>query len=75
MDLFENTPAIPPPPGVVSNFIDPKTLQPSLIAVNATFLSLMLIAVVIRLYSRGVIVHAVGWDDCMISLDLRMKVC
>lgn len=61
---YQNIPAIPPPPGVVSNFNNPKTLAPSLIAVNATFLSLMLIAVSIRIYSRGFIVRALGWDDC-----------
>lgn len=61
---YANVPVIPPPPGVQSNFEQPHTLRASLTAVNATFLPLMLIAVAIRLYVRGHIVHSLGWDDC-----------
>ena len=63
-DFFANLPALAPPSGVLSNFDNPETLAPSLVAVNVTFLSLMLVAVTIRLYSRGFVVHALGWDDC-----------
>lgn len=64
MDFFANLPALAPPAGVLSNFDNPKTLAPSLVAINVTFITLMLIAVTIRIYSRGFIVHALGWDDC-----------
>lgn len=60
---YANIPATAPPAGVHSNFTNPKTLKTSLIAVNATFLPLMLLVVAIRLYSRDRIVHAMGWDD------------
>ena len=63
-DFFANLPALVPPPGVLSNFDNPKTLAPSLVAVNVTFIPLMVIAVALRMYSRGFIVHALGWDDC-----------
>lgn len=68
MDFYANIPVLPPPVGVLSNFVNPKNLAPSLIAVNATFLPLMIIAVAIRIYSRGLIVHALGWDDCKLSV-------
>ena len=61
---YANIPATAPPAGVQSNFIHPKTLKTSLIAVNATFLPLMLLVVAIRIYSRGRLMHAMGWDDC-----------
>lgn len=61
---YANYPAMAPPPGLVSNFDNPKTLSTSLITINAIFLPLMLIAVIIRLYSRGHLLHALGWDDC-----------
>ncbi|KAI9814561.1 MAG: hypothetical protein M1827_003116 [Pycnora praestabilis] len=66
---YANIPVIPPPPGVQSNFVDPPTLKTSLIAVNAIFLPLMLIAVTIRLYVRSHIVKTLGWDDltCIIA--------
>ena len=61
---YANLPALAPPAGVQSNFDNPKTLKTSLVAINGIFLPLMLIVVAIRLYSRGKIMHAMGWDDC-----------
>ncbi len=61
---FSNIPAAAPPPGMVSNFSDPKTLSTSLIVLNAIFLSIMLIVVGARLYSRAFLSRAIGWDDC-----------
>lgn len=75
MDFFANLPALAPPAGVLPNFNNPKTLTPSLIGVNATFLALMLVAVAIRIYSRGLIVHALGWDDCELSATKRKMIC
>ncbi|KAF7510577.1 hypothetical protein GJ744_006189 [Endocarpon pusillum] len=63
MDLSKNIPALPPPDGVQSQFDHPRTLASSLIAVNATFLPLMIIAVGTRLYTRTFIANALGWDD------------
>ena len=63
-DFFRNIPAMPPPPGVESNFDNPPSLALHLIVVNAVFLPLMVIAVGIRLYVRVFIAKAPGWDDC-----------
>lgn len=71
--VFASIPAIPPPPGIKSNFDNPRTLKSSFVAVNATFLSLMVIVVAIRTYSRGVIARAMGWDDCMLSILVNCK--
>ena len=71
---YENIPAFPPPPGVVSNFDNPKTLSSSIIGVNVTFLSLMLIVVFIRIYSRGFIARSLGWDDCTPFLVIGRRI-
>ncbi|KAI4200551.1 MAG: hypothetical protein LQ346_002350 [Caloplaca aetnensis] len=67
--VFASIPALTPPPGVTSNFDNPKTLKSSFVAVNASFLSLMVFVVAIRIYSRGVIARVLGWDDytCIIG--------
>ncbi|KAK0516461.1 hypothetical protein JMJ35_001064 [Cladonia borealis] len=67
---YANIPVMAPPKGVQSNFDNPKTLKSSMVAINATFLPLMLLAVAIRLYSRGQIMHAMGWDDytCVLAV-------
>ena len=62
--LLEGIPALSPPPGVISNFINPPTVAPSLIAINGVFLPLTIIAVTIRIYVKGRIIRALGWDDC-----------
>ena len=71
---YENIPAIPPPPGVVSNFENPETLASSIIGVNVTFLSLMLIVVFIRIYARSFIVRSLGWDDCTFFFVMWRKI-
>lgn len=61
---YSNVPALAPPPGSVSNFNDPTTLSTSLIALLVAIMVLMLTVVGMRLYSRALLSHAVGWDDC-----------
>lgn len=67
MDALYNFPAMPPPVGMKSNFIDPPTLGPRLAALNAIFLTLMLIVVSGRIYARAIVTHSVGYDDCNAS--------
>ncbi|CAG8961397.1 hypothetical protein HYFRA_00013345 [Hymenoscyphus fraxineus] len=69
-DFLKDFPALPPPPGVKSNFDHPADDRASvLIILNAIFLSLTVIAVSMRLYAKGMILHTLGWDDytCVIS--------
>jgi len=67
MDFIQNIPVLNPPPGTTSNFVNPKTVAPGLIAINAVFVPLMLISVAIRVYVKGFIVRAIGWDDCKLA--------
>ncbi|KAI1455295.1 hypothetical protein F4805DRAFT_436287 [Annulohypoxylon moriforme] len=62
MDL-DNYPAIPPPDGVIPNFVDPYSLTPPGRIVISVTLGLMVIAVVSRLYTRLWITRAFGADD------------
>ena len=57
-------PALQPPPGVKSNFVDPPSYANALIAVNAVFLAFMLIALTIRIFTKSILLHSLGWDDC-----------
>ena len=61
---YVNLPAMAPPHGAQPGFVHPQTLGTSLVAFSATFPSLMLVVVAIRIYSRGSLMHAIGWDDC-----------
>lgn len=64
-----NLPAIAPPKGVKPNFSDPHDTQKvPLVVLNAVFLALMLVMVLIRLQVRARIQKALGWDDCEIPV-------
>ena len=47
------------------NYIDPETQGPSLIIVNSVFMTLVVLAVAARFYSRVFIRKLVGVDDIM----------
>ena len=74
LEFLRDFPAMPPPTGVESNFDNPPSLALDIIVVNAVFLSLMAIAVGIRLYVRLLIANAPGWDDCeLVAKQADMK--
>ena len=63
-------PSLPPPPGVLSNFIDPETLGTSIVAVSATTSVLALILLSIRLFSTFRVTRSASYDDGMIILAM-----
>lgn len=65
---LQNEPALPPPPGVLPNFINPPSFSTSVDALEGVFVTLMLIALGIRIYVRTKITRVWGWDDCMRSI-------
>ena len=75
MASLEDLPLLPPPQGQSSNFDNPETRGPAIVAVCSVFLSLMWPIFLLRLYSKLRIVRAPGWDDgkpdfpCLTSTD------
>lgn len=64
-------PAGPPPPGVVSNFIDPVNYSSDLIICNIVLLVVSTLIVCARIVSRTVLTDwRLGWDDYTIILAL-----
>lgn len=57
-------PALLPPKGVESNFVNPYSIGPKSTSLIAIFLALMGLCVSIRFYTKIFIKHAWGWDDC-----------
>lgn len=61
---LEHIPALPPPPGVQSNFENPETREGlAKIIVSLTY-GLMLIFLAMRIYTRVRITNSLGIDDC-----------
>lgn len=69
-----NMPAAAPPPGVKSNFVNPPSLAPTITVLDGIFISLMLVAVAVRVFVRVRGTKAWGWDDCKsMSIDLQLR--
>ncbi|KAI3317040.1 hypothetical protein HD806DRAFT_541650 [Xylariaceae sp. AK1471] len=65
-------PAAAPPPGVAPDLTDPSTLPNPSFAVSGVFVSLMLIAVLIRAFVCVRLTKSWGWNDCK-TLVIRAK--
>lgn len=57
--------ALPPPPGIVPNFVDPYSIADTAKAVSVLFVVLTTLTTAIRLYTKFCIFKAHGWADCM----------
>ncbi|PLB47386.1 hypothetical protein P170DRAFT_478236 [Aspergillus steynii IBT 23096] len=57
------TPAMPPPPGQSSNFINPEYIGTKFLVVNCVFLPLSAIALLVRTWTRLFIVRSFRSDD------------
>lgn len=63
MDL-SRTPASPPPPGVTPNFVDPPGSEYEIYSVSLAMCATATVFLLGRLYARGLILKALGLDDC-----------
>lgn len=61
-------PAMSPPPGKTSNFVDPEYQGTKFIVVNCIFLPLAVLALAVRTWTRVCIVRNFQADDCTFYL-------
>ena len=59
-----NGPAAKPPSGIVPNFVDPITLNAAVITVVSICLILGTFAVLIRSYTKLVLIKSIAYEDC-----------
>ena len=65
-------PAGRPPPGTISNFINPVTLKDPIVAINVIFLTVATLFVSLRIYTRKFLNRTIGSEDCMPRVPLRL---
>jgi hypothetical protein len=64
MAMIANIPAGPPPPGVVSNFDNPKTYGSGVVIVALIFTAIAVTSVALRFYVRKFLSRQkLWWDD------------
>ena len=59
-----NGPAVKPPPGVLSNFDDPPNQDTVARTMTVFFIIFASLAVLIRIYTRRVLLQSFEYDDC-----------
>jgi hypothetical protein len=65
---LDRRPSGRPPPGVTPNFINPPSYADEIVILEGIFVSLMVLAVLVRIYVRVKLAKAWGWDDCKMPL-------
>ncbi|EXV01936.1 hypothetical protein X797_004769 [Metarhizium robertsii] len=58
-----DTPALKPPAGIESNFIDPPSLHAWTLSVGTTCMTIMTLAVAIRTYTKAIIIKEMRHED------------
>ena len=56
-----------PPPGTTPDFVNPYSLQPSMISVFVFYLAITAITTLLRMYTKLYITKTPGWGDCTLS--------
>ncbi|OQD79502.1 hypothetical protein PENANT_c049G00090 [Penicillium antarcticum] len=67
------TPAMPPPAGQTSNFVDPPYIGTKFLVVNCVFLPLAAVALFVRTWTRLFIVRSFGSDDYLMIIALLLS--
>ena len=61
---YSHVPATTPPPGVTANFEHPDSIAYQVVAISLPFTCTATFIVLLRLYTRFVVVRSPGLDDC-----------
>lgn len=69
---INDIPAMAPPRGQTSNFENPETLHPVVLGVAIATITLMVMAVAVRVYTKGVIMRDMKVEECQFA---RLKGC
>ena len=63
-------PGLPPPLGIVPDFVNPDSIARAITAVNIFFVVLTSLTTLIRTYTKLFLVKSFGWSDCESTEDI-----
>ena len=66
-------PALHPPPGVTSNFVDPPMRAPATFPIAYMLFGLNTAGVVARIYTKAFVMRKMHLDDCEYSIQSEKK--
>ncbi|MCJ1437582.1 hypothetical protein MMC27_006969 [Xylographa pallens] len=65
LNALSNVPALAPPPGIESDFINPQNQSLSFLLVTSILFGIMTIFFLNRIYTKAFIIRKYTWDDCV----------
>ncbi|MCJ1401458.1 hypothetical protein MMC11_004671 [Xylographa trunciseda] len=68
LNALSGVPALTPPPGVESNFVNPQNQSLSFLLVTSFLFGVMAVFFVNRIYTKALIVRKYSWDDLTIVI-------
>jgi hypothetical protein len=72
-EMLLNMAAMPHPPGVKPDFVSPSTFRPEMLGVLISMFIIATIAVMVRTYTKLVIVKRLAMEDCKYCSDLNVR--
>ncbi|KAG4432496.1 hypothetical protein IFR05_012036, partial [Cadophora sp. M221] len=70
---YSHVPAFDPPQGITANFINPPTIECSVLEVSLPLSVISTTFVAVRIYTRLKIVKSLGWDDLLLGIGLVLS--
>lgn len=65
--------AVPPPPGVTSNFDDPPVTAQAAYTLVAVGVAIAGALLILRIYTKGIILRKFGWEDGVCTVNVIGK--
>ncbi|KAF2867719.1 hypothetical protein BDV95DRAFT_610622 [Massariosphaeria phaeospora] len=72
--VLANTPLIPPPAGIESNFLDPRTRASLQVSYTSTFLCIASVFYLNRVYVKARLMRCWTWDDATLSIAMLLGI-
>jgi len=69
--LLKEIPALQPPPGVESNFLNPERRTKEIQSVATFLLCLTTLMFANRIYMKSFIIRKASWDDCKCAVTAK----
>ncbi|MCJ1382008.1 hypothetical protein MMC17_005120 [Xylographa soralifera] len=74
LNALSHVPALAPPPGIESNFVNPQNQSLSFLLVTSTLFGVMTIFFINRIYTKVLIIRKYTWDDLTIIIAFTSSI-
>ena len=73
VQLLLNASAVPPPPGIVPNYVDPPSIGYAVLVVATISMILATIMLALRVFTKLYLIKAWNLEDCIASFSFSLS--